>query len=397
MKSVLRIVYILIALIAVVLVYIMGYNSNSINHIINMTNEALESKDYVQLAKIHGGCLDVNNISKENSDDLDLAIFPATTLSSYSYYKDDKNKETVQTNSYDKAYYIYIAYPKFTLTSNELNGEYVNDAAIKFVSNEGSYTYKFEITETVNSKLYNKTPYSVNDIILKGQRQSLTYYENWGFINVTLSESVVNAISSDLKGDINKIEILDRDGKSVYSESINLDFKQDFFKDVQPLCDNYNTYINEVNSDDKAVKEAAEEKFNKFYEGTESSKGFEETFLENTNYTFRLADSKLQPGSLVWQTIGIEVLFVIVLVLLYFLLFHFQLIKRLISRENKGKGYRVNPTANKRTVIDAKAKPVKEEKPAPIKEEIKSTPIKEENKEQAQEEASTDTNKVEEN
>ena len=118
---------------------------------------------------------------------------------------------------------------------------------------------------------------------------SLTYYENWGFINVTLSESVVNAIYSDLKGDINKIEILDRDGKSVYSESINLDFKQDFFKDVQPLCDNYNTYINEVNSDDKAVKEAAEEKFNKFYEGTESSKGFEETFLENTNYTFRLA------------------------------------------------------------------------------------------------------------
>lgn len=361
MKSVLKIVYILIALIATVLVYIMGYNSNSINHIVNMTNDAIAAKDYVQLAKIHGGCLDVNNISKENEDNLDLAIFPATTLSSYSYYKDSENTETIQTNSYDKAYYIYIAYPTFELNSNELDGKYVNDAAIKFKSDNGSYTYKFEITENVNSELFNKTPYSVNDVILKGQRQALTYYENWGFINVTLSESVIDAISSDLNGSINAIEILDRDGTSVYSESINLDFSQKFFTDVEPLCTNYNNYIAEINSDDEEVKKGAEDKFNKFYEGTDSQKGFEETFLENSDYTFRLEDSVLQPGKLVWQTIGIVALFVIVIVLLYFLLFHFHFIKRLISRENKGKGYRVNPGANRRNVIDAKAKTVNQE------------------------------------
>lgn len=365
MKGILKIIYIVVGVIATILVYVLGYNSNCVNHIVNLTNEAIAEKDYVQLAKIHGGCFDVNNLAVENDDKFDLVIFPGTTLSSYSYYKEEGKEDTIQANSYDKAYYIYVVNPTYNITPNELNGEYVNGTAIRFKSAEGSYDYLLEVTDTINSNNYSEKPYSVNDIILNGKRQSLTYNDNWGFINLTLSQTIVTNIQSSLKGDINAIELLDRDGQVVFSQNIALDFKtQKFFDDVNPLCVKYNEYIQTIDAaKDDATKKLAEENFQSFYKGTEDTKGFEETFLENTNYSFRLADSTLQPSSLIWSTIGIVVLFFIVLVLLYFLLFHFAFIKRLVSRENRNKAYRVNPGANRRTVIDAKVEDVKKEEP----------------------------------
>ena len=74
MKGILKIIYIVVGVIATILVYVLGYNSNCVNHIVNLTNEAIAEKDYVQLAKIHGGCFDVNNLAVENDDLLTLII-----------------------------------------------------------------------------------------------------------------------------------------------------------------------------------------------------------------------------------------------------------------------------------------------------------------------------------
>ena len=39
MKVILKVVYIVFAVIAAVIVYFLGYNSNSVNHIVNLTNK----------------------------------------------------------------------------------------------------------------------------------------------------------------------------------------------------------------------------------------------------------------------------------------------------------------------------------------------------------------------
>lgn len=375
MKGILKVVYIVFAVIAAVIVYFLGYNSNSVNHIVNLTNKAIESQNYVEVAKIHGGCFDINNLATEDSDDFDIAIFPATTLIQYSYYETEESETPVTKAKYDQAYYIYVFNPKFSLTPNEVDGLYLNDAGIKFKSASGSYNYKFQITETINKDDYNEKPLTFEDALLNGKRESVTYYENWNFINVTLTRSLINTVASQLKGDINSIDILDKDGEAIYTIDVKLDFSQEFFADVNDLCVEYNKFVDVINSKDATdeEKESADKAFETFYVGTEDTPGFEEEFLKNENYSFRYADGYLQPGSLVWQTIGLIALFIAAAALLYFLLFHFAFIKEFIARQGRGNGkYRVNPGANRRTnSINAKVNEVKE-KPA------KAEPKKEE-------------------
>lgn len=345
-KNILKVLYIAFGLIMAFLIYLIGYRSNIYNHIQDLTATAIAEKNYVDVGMIHGGCFEKNNLVVEDSDQLDLVIFPSTTLVSLSYYTDEKNTTVV--NSYDKSYYVYIFYPTFETMDIKTN-KLVNSAGIRFKSINGSYDYVFKISDTVNEDRYIAKPTSAKEVLLNSERNVYS----WEFYNITLTESLIEAMSDSLKGDIVSLSVLDSSGAEVYSVDVALDFSQTFFTDVQPLVDHYNTYLEEYNSDDKAIRENAVSKFDEFYLGTEDTEGFEKTFQANENYTFRYPDSYLQPSKLIWQTVGILALFVICMLLFYVLLFHFAFIKRLVSREGR-QNYRRNPGASRRNVIEAK-------------------------------------------
>lgn len=359
-KSVLKVVYVAFGLIVAVLVYIVGYNSNGFNHISNLTAKAIEAKDYVEVAKIHGGCFDTTNLVEENEDILDLAIFPSTTLTTISYYTNVDEKTTTTVNSYDNSYYIYIFNPQLDMDTKEFNGKTMNYTGIRFSSSNGYYDYKFQITEELNSEDYIEYPQSVKEYLLNSERNLFNSYANWNFFNLTLTSTLINAMESELNGDITSISVLDRDGTSKFTYEVNLDFSQQFFTDVALLVKNYNVYIEEVNSDDETIQKGAEDKFNEFYLGTETTKGFLDIFNEIEQYSFRHEDSYLQPASLVWQTIGILVLYLICAFLLYMLFFHFAFLKGLISRDSRKNNYRAKPTTKKKEAIDAKVTVSKE-------------------------------------
>lgn len=180
-------------------------------------------------------------------------------------------------------------------------------------------------------------------------------------MNIVVTQGMLEAMGINTAS---KIELVNDVNEVVASFDVKLDFSQKFFTDVNPLVEKYNEYIKtiEANPNDKDTQEAANTEFNKFYEG---ENGFHNSFLKlDDSYSYRHADKVLQPGKLVWQTIGMVVLYVVVAVALYLLFFHFNDLKGLFTR-NKG-NYRVNPAsvnAAKANAINAQAKVVEDKKP----------------------------------
>ncbi len=325
-KSVLKILYIAFGLILAVLIYIIGYNSNGFNYILKITNKAIKQQDYTEVALIHGGCLDKRSLVEDQTDLLDMAIFPSTTLSATTYYSEEEKKTE---NSYDNSYYIYIFNPKFELIDVQTT-EYINSSGVKFYDeNENSFVYEFKITNDINAKKYVAKPSTKEEALLYGERNLFNGYDSWGFFNITLTSDMIEAMN--LKN-ITSLAVLDSGGNEVYTQEVSLDFSQEFFSDVAPLVEHYNIYIEEANSSDKEISKNAEDKFNEFYGG---ENGFEAQFKQIENYSFRHSDKYLQPTSLIWQTIGIVALYLVCAFLLYMLLFHFAFLKSLVSRDGR--------------------------------------------------------------
>ena len=229
-------------------------------------------------------------------------------------------------------------------------------AGLRFKSNTSSYDYLFKITSDVNSSSYVEKPTTVDDYLLKGERNLFNYKLNYDFFNITLTSLDIKAMqNAGLEGAITGFDILDQTGNVIATSDVSLDFSQKFFDDVSELVSHYNTYIKEYSaSESKEDKKAAEDKFNAFYDGED---GFEKKFTsEHPDYTFRYSDSYLRPGKLIWNGVGILAIFALCVVLIYILLFHFAFIKGLITGSGKG---RVNYGAPRKTdSIKANVKPL---------------------------------------
>lgn len=341
LRGILRIVYIAFGVIMAIIIAIMAYNTNGYNFIYNKTQAAIKDKNYVEVAKIHGGNFWDQTIATENSDVVDVVIYPASTLTQITYYTDPEKDTTTTYNVYEKAYYINT----FILTKMDTKefskgGVMTNETGLRFYG-DTVYNYYYTISDTVNSSKLTAKPTSPSATIIHGARKSRSF-NNWGFFGFTLTESMYEAMKSDgLSGVITKVGILDANGEEVTTLNVTLDFEHEFFDDVHELIEQYNTYIDVQTNPDStdAMKKEATDKFNAFYNDTKDEngnvvkEGFESKFLSTPHCTFRYKDSELQPASLIWQTIGIIALVIVVLALLYMLLFHFKFLKSLISRE----------------------------------------------------------------
>lgn len=344
-----KILYIGLIVIIGIMVYIMGYSSNQYNHIFELTNTAIEEKKYSDVAKIFGGCFDTKTIVTDNSDQLDLVIYPGTSQVDVVYTANDKEESFLE---YERAYYLYIFDVKFgysTITSGE--STITNDLGIKFSNGNKDFLYRLVVNSSVNKDLYKSAPTSLEEALLNNSRDSSQTYKDWKFMTVTFTESMMKNIVANIGGDITQISVVDNSNSSVYTTDIKLDFSQDFFIDTKPLVDAYNEYLDSFASanGDKTKQNEAVEKFNNFYNPWLAD--FEANSA-TTGYSFRYDDKFLSPTKLVWQTIGNEAIFLVVAILFYFIIFHFGALRRLFTKETHKEYGKSTTSAKKPTTLN---------------------------------------------
>ena len=360
-KSIFKVMYIGFAVILAVLTYIAGYNTNIFEHINSLTSQAINDKNYVEIAKIHGACFEADNIVKEqaslNKTDYELAIFKSSIQISEQIYEEGKS-EAITENGYDYSYYIFLFGLTDILDQTTDGTTMTNETAFNFIGTEGTYKYYFKVSKDYNNTYYNEKPKTLNEALLGKERDLFVYQTNWGFVNLTLTETLLNAMNI---GSVNKIQVTNKSGEVVFEQNIVLDFNKEsgFFKDMQPLVVSYNEYIDEVTAanNDKEIINNANKKFEAFY------KDFEVKFEDTPNYTFRYEDSYLQPSKLVWKTIGLLALYVLAAAVLYLLLFNFTMIKNIFVKNSYSNSYgqrAVQKNKKSTNVIDAKVEEVSE-------------------------------------
>lgn len=352
-----KVLYFGFAVIIGIVIALVGYSSNQYNHISGLVTSAVNEKRYEDVPRVFGGCFDTKSIITEDVDTLDLVIYPGTSLTNTSYTVSE-TKETYMV--YEEAYYLYIFSPKFSFVNETgSDNKLQNKTAIRFNSGDKYYDYPFVATSSINSSEYVEKPSSIKETIMNTSRDLTTTQANWNFMTLTLTKTMMEFIKESNGAETTSISILDNTGKEVFSTDASLDFSQQFFTDIDDLIVNYNIYLKAYQKD-KNDSEAVNV-FNKFYD--EWYKEFEAN-TATTGYTFRYDDSELSPTSLIWQTVGMEALFVVVVILLYILLFHFAGLKRIFSRETY-KDYSVNKKrpnrAQNTTIIEAKTEPESQE------------------------------------
>ena len=402
-----KVLYLSVAFIFGIIVALLAYNSNQFNNVYEKINIAIEEKKYDEIPKIFGGCHDSNEILAEENESVEVVIYNGTALTDLAYGKDSASNFV----SYEGSYYIYLFNSKFsTVTYNEKE----NNTAFVFTADNGKkYSYYYVVNDIVNSSVYAQEQLTVEDVLLNAARDLTVAESSWGLTSLNLTESMVEFIEKKIEGAITGLEIVDNEGKLVAEFDINLDFSQKFFTDVNDLIDYYNAYLEVANDSTK------EEEMNlaSYYvygwqEGFSSIKSEDSESIKNLNkiqekdatkyeaykknyddaYTivyavncyftgssFRYGDDYLSPSKIIWQTVGMMCIYALVIVAFYILLFHFDFIRGLFSKDTY-KEYGKKGTAKKPIYVPA------DKKKTEVIENKEETPVEEETKEETPQE-----------
>lgn len=322
-----KILFIGIAIVIGIVVYFLGYNSNQANHIYDMVNEAIENEHYSDVARILGGCFDPNSIYKDDSDDYDIVIYPATSLTTRVNYG-----ENDVYYHYENAYYLYLFKTRFSVDKTSSG---MQKTGFRFYSDSGSYDYHFIVNSDTNSDEYKSNPSNLEEVLLNQEHQNLTNTE-LKFVNCTLTQSQINQISSKIGGNITKMGIINSSGDEIDQFDISLDFSETFFSKedgVAEFVTAFDQYLQNALAaeGDKTKTKELEKEFSEYSNNWEHN--VFPALAEEHGYTLRFENSILSPASLVWKTIGMLALYALVIVIFYILIFHFSKIKRIFSKE----------------------------------------------------------------
>ncbi len=379
-KTILKIFYIAVGLVLCVLFGVLNYNTGADEVYIEKINEAVKSDDMADLVSSFSSFslpFDKNAyVTKDTNGKNKMCLYGSINRANVTYKADGVDK-TYQEVEF--VYYLFIKGLDFP-AGNKLttDGKTTNDSGIKFYNADGdSYVYYFIVSDTVNSSEYKSVISSPTEGLVNSKRDLVNQFTNtkfkFDFMLVTISETMVSYVKTKLNNkSITGYEVVDTNGNSVYGEKINvnIDFSQDYFNDMTQFRDSFRVYLNDEKKGTDEYNIACEylDKCDK-----------EKVHLTKANYVEGLARNEIYNAKLVWKSIGIGALFFLSFAIIYFLLFHFKLIKRIVFREkrvsnnryvpNRTNGtYQAKATTNRRTdstVIDAKVKEVKKEEPKP--------------------------------
>ncbi len=332
-KTFLKVLYICAGIIVLVFIYLLSYNNYTLARIQKIAEDAIAAKDYNELERTFGSFFSTESILEDTSEDYDLVVYPSAVFSTYKYKVDDVEKTYEHS---DRGYYIYYIKPKADDVKDVTIGTSMdNHAGIKYTfTDDKEYTYYFAVTDTYNKDVYVETPTTANESILKGSRNMFQIYSYLNYFDISLSESIVNAMKEEIgsTGTVKRITIVTSDGKDKDSYDVDLSFNQPFYDNIDEYVTKYNKYITDYTStDDSSVKSDLTKDFEKYFYG-ENNDGFYYTFQNLANCGVAKGKEHVYPGYLIWQAIGMCALVLVVLFLLYMLIFHFKFLKNLVYR-----------------------------------------------------------------
>ena len=389
MKTIIKIIYIAFCLVLAVIIALGMYTSfASSNYSSLLTNAVAKAKEaenyqdaeYSDIAR----CFSIFSTPLENEPSLLYAeengkniifIYESVNQHNASYSIDGKD-ETI--SRVENVYLVTILHPEF----NFLNlSDKTNPSAFRFYGTNSEvpyYDYYFNLSADCNSGTYLAKPTTEKESVLRGGRSLLdTYRTSYDLIFFPLTETTMSFIKEELKSDVVGFNIVDNAQNSVYKKSEYVDFEFDFPKtagtfygDMEDFVKYYNIYT-----------ENREGKGDYDTDTVNAASVYIESFTKDPSSMIPDFNSKYIQGypresvytgtDMVMKTIGITLLFVVVVALIYILLFHLKSIKKFIRRfSKKEEPERKIPNRRPQTnVVISKSKVSREVTPALNKEE----------------------------
>lgn len=360
-KLITRVLYIAFALIIIFFSSIIFFNTAKGDHIINLTNQYLAEKNYDKIQELFGGVYYNKASVYKESDKGTLLVAASGAEKDLIYMPEGSDKEHLY-HKFNKAYNFFIFDASFGMTTVSTNDVKTNDTAVKFITDKTNesgeavtYSFPFVISTTVNSNSYKSSYTSVSDYFLNFTRDYISDRTKYGFFNFQITEETLNSIKSTTGGNIVGFNITDNEGKNVFENNFDFAFGFDelFYNDNQAgvIFNAYNRYIPYYDSykfGSKYVVDGYVETSETLYntETTTFNKAVDDfaaavkaggTYDENVKIS--LSESEIMTGDVighaVWRTIGIEALILLVIVVIYILLFHFQQLRSFLFRNDK--------------------------------------------------------------
>ncbi len=340
LKTIGKIVYITFAAILAVLFGVLNYNTSSDEAYVEVVSKAAKDEDTEKLVYAFSSFslpYDATPyVTKSNANGDKLYIYGTMNQINMNYYSDAEATEAKETfKRIEFVYYVFLRSPQFTFTNNTQNGVISNKTGIRFYNADGVYfDYHFVVSDTINSDEYVAHPLTKEDAMMKSKRTYTTTYMNerfkYNFMLIPVTESMVEYIKTNKLNnkDITKINYLDSTGNLVYAEDVNanLNYSQDFFVSIKDYRDAFRAYYdsNTETEEGKTAKENATKYINEFKLSN----------LGNPSYKEGLKKDEVYNAGLVWKTIGLVFVFVLAFAIVYILMFHFALIKRIVFRRS---------------------------------------------------------------
>lgn len=319
-----KIMYILFSLLAGFILYCVTYAEFEYEYRLNIINEAIEKSDYTSIAKIYETFFDSESKIKDSSDKTDLMIYPSTYQTAIQY------SDGINHIDYEMAYSFYFFNNSFSLETNDRK----NKSAIRFFTDSGYYDYYFVVNTGVNTEVLIPEPATIEEALINVGRDYSVNNRELGFINITFSKTALEGITKlangkEGTGKINKIQVIDSIGTVILEEKLNFLFEDQFFVDNKGIIAKFNDVYNEYKeTDDPFEQEKIEESFNTWLEEWTNE------FYNSNHPTYKLGydENDLTPKDAINKTIIVMVIFVIIDVLLYVILFHWQDLMDLIIK-----------------------------------------------------------------
>lgn len=424
-KLIIKVIYISFAVIIMFFSAIVLFNTAKGDHILNITNKALNEKNYDKILELFGGIYWNEPVKKETKGDTDLLVVPSYTESTILYYPAD-DSITHMHHVFDRTYNFYIFNSGFKVLDRSIKGEKINESGVKFITdklddqnNNVTYTYYFRVSATVNFNDSYEKALSVSDYNLNHQRDIISDQSKYSFYNFTISKELIDAIEEKTEGQITSFNITDNEGNDVFDSNINFgfEFNEEFYNEdqggvIEAAYTRYIPYYDSIKINQKRYKtdhydsSITKEVYNnetKVFNDTVSKfrSDVKDGNTYNSNLKISLGEKEIMTNSViaqaVWRTIGIEALVLLVVAVIYILLFHFQQLRDFIFRnekrtpirakvvnkepEQKQNSFKYNQTGNKKNDQAKLEKPVEEAQPS--KENVDTT---EDSKEDSKEE-----------
>lgn len=403
-KLIARVLFLSLAAIIMFFSSIIFFNTAKGDHIVNLTTGYLNEKNYDKIQELFGGIYSTEAVVKQLGDNNEIIVTPSGAEKDVLVYPEDSQKASLF-HKFTKTYNFYIFNSKFGTASVSENGVKKNNVGIKFITdkkdtdgNAVTYWFPFVVSASINSKVYKEKYPSLDEYWLNYGRNFVSDKSRYGFFNFQINEETIKLIKKKTEGNIVAFNLLDNEGKQVYENNFEMSFKFDeaFYSDAEAgtLFNTYNEYLPYYDSyrygttynvlsyveTNENVYNTKTTKFNEFVDKYTSDVKNGSAY---TGVKISANESEIMTSDViakaVWRTIGIEALILLVIVVLYILLFHFQQFRDFIFRndkrtpirakvknvepEQKENTFKYNQTGNKKKseAIDVKPTDVNEE------------------------------------